>query len=287
MRQNTKTDAEIQALCATECAEVTIQGDNIIKLTIEDLENRFQQQQEQPGAPTMLTIPSTDILQWKANFPLHETSERVLAELHTEYKAMYKQGEDKIKQEEPRIDAELQLLGNGQDVKQTANNIADIVEYAVIVDPTTSPDSPVRKKLRRELGVALEGVDRKTKLFEVLRNILHEGVDMLVRKMNKTKWGMMVNRRGQVGENKTVAAINRAVEGFVGISVMGMKTQVKQTNEVEHDFIMTYVEDNRLTVRDADIKENLVKSGFIQIIFIPPPYPPKFLECIFFSISRF
>ena len=130
MRQNTKTDAEIQALCATECAEVTIQGDNILKLKIEDLENRFQQQQEQPGAPTMLTIPSTDILQWKANFPLHETSERVLAELHTEYKAMYKQGEDKIKQEEPRIDAELQLLGNGQGVKQTANNIADIVEYA-------------------------------------------------------------------------------------------------------------------------------------------------------------
>ena len=83
-----------------------------------------------------------------------------------------------------------------------------------------------------------------------------------------------------------MAAINQAVEGFVGISVMGMKTQVKQTNEVEHDFIMTYVEDNRLTVRDADIKENPVKSGFIQIFFTAP-YPPKFLECIFFSISRF
>ena len=173
MRQNTKTVAEIQALRATECAEVTIQGDNIKKLTIEDLEKKFQQQQELPGAATMLTIPSTDILQWKANFPLQETSEEVLAGLHAKYDEMFKQGEDKIKQEEARMDVELQLIGNGQDVKQTANNIADIVEGAVIVDPTTSPDSPVRKKLRRELGVALEGVDRKTKLFEVLRNILH------------------------------------------------------------------------------------------------------------------
>ena len=33
-------------------------------------------------------------------------------------------------------------------------------------------------------------------------------------------------------------------------------------------------------VRDADIKENPVKSGFLQITFTPPPSPPKFLERI-------
>jgi hypothetical protein len=279
MMHNSKTKQQIEALRAKECAEVTIQGDIIKKMTVEDLESRFQQQQEEPGASTMLTIPSTDILQWKASFPLQETSEQVLAELHTKYKEIFKQGEDKIKQEEARIDDELQLIGNGQDVKQTASNIANMIEDAVI-DASAAPDSPVRKKLRREIEKALEGIDRKTKLLKVLRNILHEGTDILVRNLNKTKWGMMVNRRGQVGENKTVAAINQAVEGFVGISVMGMKThsylhdflnklgikmtymntldpvtgRVKKTNEVEHDFIMTYLEDNHLTVTMVESK---------------------------------
>ena len=110
MMRNNKTEAEIQALRETECAKVTIQGDNIQTLTVEDLESRFQQQQEQPGAATMLTIPSTDILQWKASFPLQETSEQVLTELHTKYKDMLKQGEDKIKQEEARINEELQHI---------------------------------------------------------------------------------------------------------------------------------------------------------------------------------
>ena len=280
MGKNTKTDAEIQTLRATECAEVTVQGNNIQKLTIEDLEDRFEQQQEQPGTAPMLTIPSTDILQWKANFPLQETSDQVLAELHAKYKEMFQQGEDKIKQEEARVDAELQLIGNGQDVKQTASNIADIIEDAVIVDPNAPADAPVRKKLRREVKEALQGIERKTELLRVLRNILHEGIDMLVRKVDKIKWGMMVNRRGQVGENKTVAAINEAVHGFVGISVCGMKTysylheflnklnikltytnstdpvtgRVKKTNEVEHDFIMTYLEENCLTVTMVESK---------------------------------
>ena len=81
MMQNNKTNEEILALRTTECAEVTIQGDNIKTMTVEDLETKFQQQQEQPGAANMITIPSTDILQWKASFPLQETSEQVLAEL--------------------------------------------------------------------------------------------------------------------------------------------------------------------------------------------------------------
>ena len=123
MRQNSKTKDEIEALRAKECAEVTIQGDIIQKMTVEDLEIRFQQQQEQLGAASMLTIPSTDILQWKVNFPLQETSEQLLAELHVKYKEIFKQGDDKIKQEEARIDEELQLIENSQDVKQTASNI--------------------------------------------------------------------------------------------------------------------------------------------------------------------
>ena len=41
---------------------------------------------------------------------------------------MFKQGKEKIKRDEARIDEELQLIGNSQDVKQTANKIADIVE---------------------------------------------------------------------------------------------------------------------------------------------------------------
>ena len=46
MLENTKTDAEIQALRMTECAEINIQGDNTEMVTIMGLESRFQQQQE-------------------------------------------------------------------------------------------------------------------------------------------------------------------------------------------------------------------------------------------------
>ena len=46
MLLNTKTQEEIHSLRETECAEVNIQGDNTQMLTIQGLEDRFQQQQK-------------------------------------------------------------------------------------------------------------------------------------------------------------------------------------------------------------------------------------------------
>ena len=207
MQQNSKTATEIQALRITECVEVTIQGANQELLSIEGLESRFQQQQQ---ASARVTIPSTDILQWKASFPLYETTEHVLDDLRRQYKDKYKQGDDMITQAEGLIDEELNSLTNGQDIRVTANKIADNVENAVIVDPNVPPNSPVRKKLRREIENVLTNggaMDHKAGIIVVLRNILHEGIDILLRNQNKTKWGMIVNRRGQVGENKRVPAI--------------------------------------------------------------------------------
>ena len=65
--ENNKTEAEIQAMRMIECAEIHIQGDNTEMVTIMGLESKFQQQQE---AATRMTVPSTDILEWKSNFPL-------------------------------------------------------------------------------------------------------------------------------------------------------------------------------------------------------------------------
>ena len=48
MMQSSKTNKDIEALRAKECVEVTMQGNNIQTLSVEDLENRFQLQQHQP-----------------------------------------------------------------------------------------------------------------------------------------------------------------------------------------------------------------------------------------------
>ena len=90
----------------------------------------------------------------------------------------------------------------------------------------------------------------------------------------------MINRRGQLGENRTAAAVNRVLEDYQGMSVMGMKThtylcdlleklninlsfrnernpttgRVVTTNEVEQDNISTFMEQNKLVVNIIESK---------------------------------
>ena len=87
MIPNNKTEEEIKAMRETECIEVTVHGQDTEKVSIEGLEDRFQQQ-----SVRRITIPNQDILQWKASFPLHETSEELLTQLSHQYKEWYKQG---------------------------------------------------------------------------------------------------------------------------------------------------------------------------------------------------
>jgi hypothetical protein len=252
-------------------------------VSIQGLENKFQAQGQ-----IRVAIPSTDILQWKANFPLHETSESFLAQLTSEYKVMFKQGEDKIKQEETKMDEELNAMQGSQTAEVTTINLVNLLQDAVILTSPVSPDSPVRRKMQREIGDALKDKDRtiqKTRILEVLRSILHDGIDNKLRSSNKAKWGGLTNRRGQIGENKTVAAVNQALEGFLGMSVMGMKThtylrtfldklniqltyhntmdpvtgRVKKTEEVEHDHISTWLKEDEITVTMIESKTREVK----------------------------
>jgi hypothetical protein len=190
--------------------------------------------------------------------------------------------EEKIEEKEAMIDEELDSMTKGQTAKQTADKISDLVMDAVIVDnSTSSPNTPVKKKMRREIEEVLINVDgskKKARIIEVLHSILHQGVDMNLRKSRK--WGTILNRRGQIGENRTMAAINQAVEEFMGISVMGMKThsyllefleklnitlsyhntrdpvtgRVINSNEVEHDGIVTWVEKDVLVVTSVESK---------------------------------
>ena len=101
-------------------------------------------------------------------------------------------------------------------------------------------------------------------------------------KDSKARWGAMVNRRGLLGENKVAAAINQALWQFEGMSVMGMKTytflveileklnlkltyqnskkgKIKKVNEVEHDNISTWLEQDKLVVNIIEIKTTEVK----------------------------
>merc|ERR1711892_631126 len=72
MLKNSKTDDEIQALRTTACVQVNIQGQHTELLSIEGLENRFNEQQDLLTRPRVC-VPSTDILEWKTKFPLIET----------------------------------------------------------------------------------------------------------------------------------------------------------------------------------------------------------------------
>ena len=74
-------------------------------------------------------------------------------------------------------------MTDGENAKQTADKIAGLVEDAVILDSSDSSDSPVKKKLRREIEEALvnnERKDRKKRSIRVLQNMELTKVSKLV-----------------------------------------------------------------------------------------------------------
>ena len=101
--------------------------------------------------------------------------------------------------------------------------------------------------------------------------------------MKQKEWGMFINRRGQIGENKAMAAMNNAVRNFGGISVLGMKTfsylqqfleslninlTYKNTtneagqvvfHEVEHDGILTWMEEDAVVLNVIQSKTNQLR----------------------------
>ena len=116
-----------------------------------------------------------------------------------------------------------------------------------------------------------------------MKNNLRDGAEhevLLKNKMAKAKWGALNNRRGQLGENKTAAAVNQVLEDYQGMSVMGLKThthlynileklniqlthintknpvtgKILTTNEVEHDNISSWLEEDALVLNMIQVK---------------------------------
>ena len=103
MMESLMTEEEIQALRTNQCVEVVIQGSNTEKLSIEDLEARWLQQNDSGERGC---VPSTDILEWKAKCPLSQTTADIAASMKSQYMALWKEGEDKIVEQAPLINQE-------------------------------------------------------------------------------------------------------------------------------------------------------------------------------------
>ena len=269
-----------------ECAEVMVHGQTTGSLSIEGLERKFQHE----IGLTRVTVPSQDILEHSSRaLPLHVTTQDAMEELTNLFKAIYNPRADQMKQEEENLDSQLQArFENKQTLRETTRNILKIFEDIVVVELS---NSIVKTKLLREIGEALQyvGVDvQKTTIIGSLQKTLQEGAerDMFNKSKNaKLKWGALINRRGQLGENKTAAAVNQALEGYVGMSVMGMKTftyleefleklniqltycnarnpvtgKIQKTKEVEHDNISTWLEQDTLVVNMIESKTTEIK----------------------------
>ena len=290
MPVNTKTQEEIEAFQKKKSISVTIQGTNTELLSLEGLEAKFKQENDPCNR---VCVPSTDILEWKGRCPLSKTTRDVEEMMKNEYKNLFSDGENKIKEKEALIDAELEHFMETNNTSETANKIAEISADAVIITiaatkkkqkKTGANSSPVKEKIKREVMKILEEVpynEQKKKIHEELKKNLHTGIDQKL--TNTPEWGIFKNRRGQIGENRTIAAMNDAVESFGGFSVSGMKTHSYLPNliqglginltyknttdkdgkmefhEVEHDGVITFIEKDRLTVNVVQSKTNQLR----------------------------
>ena len=218
MMKNKMTEKEIKDLRERECIEVTVQGNNTEVISIQGLEERFKKKES-----NRITIPSQDILQWNQKFPLHETCDDFLTELNNLFNALYEEGKSKITENESKIEEE---LNENKSPEQKAEQIVNMFKDVVILDASVSSDNPVMKKMMKEVKDALMEADRtvqKTRIISVLQSILFDGVEKKVLLSDKKKWGGLNNRRGQIGENRTMAAMSQALDGFMGMTVAGMK----------------------------------------------------------------
>ena len=286
MLEETLTDVEVKALRSQEVIEVTVHGQTTEKLSIEGLEEKFLKD----TGGTRVTVPNNDILQhqFRAQFPLNVTSEDVLRELTELYTNIYNPQDAQIQQEEVALDSELNALLKGrQSVQKTTNKIVTLFEDIVILE---KPNNTVKAKMNREVHDALgKGADtRKTTILNSMRTILRDGAEreiLFKNKDAKAKWGAQLNRRGQLGENRTAEAVNQVLEAYQGMSVMGLKThthlidileklniqlthsntknpvtgKILTTNEVEHDNISLWLEKEALVLNMIQVKTTEAK----------------------------
>ena len=273
MINNLKDEETIRKIREDKVVEVTVHGSSTEKVSLEWLEEKFKKE-----GLRRTVVPSHDILQYNAKFPLHETSENFMKELRDEYEKRMLTVEATIEYKEPLI---AEQLSKHLTAQETADDIIEMFDV---------PNETVKRKMKREIEEALKEVNQevqKTKIIKVVSGIFSDGIGLDLIAKNKAKWGALNNRRGQIGENKTMAALVQVLENFPGISVMGMKThsylvnflenlniqltyrneydpvskKIKKTNEVEHDNITTWMEEDTLVVAMLESKTMEIKPS--------------------------
>ena len=286
MMEETLTNEEVNTFRNQEVIEVTVHGQTTEKLSIEGLEEKFLKD----SGGTRVTVPNNDILQhqYRAQFPLNVTSDDVYLELTELYRNTYNPQDAKIQQQEVSLDSEITALYEGkQSVQEATSKIVTLFEDIVILE---KPNNALKAKMNREVKEALEQRNhtRKTSILNTMRNILKDGAEREVLFKNKTakaKWGALNNRRGQLGENRTAAAVNQVLEDYQGMAVMGLKThthlynileklsiqlthkntknpvtgKILTTNEVEHDNISSWLEEEALVLNMIQVKTTEAK----------------------------
>lgn len=244
------TEEEIEEMRTRECIEVTVQGDITEMYSIEKLEKKVEQECHE----RRINVPNTDILQHQARrgLPLHVTCPEAAQELTEQYEKIMEMGRVKIDRAEDEIQREIaEYTENGNNIDETTKNIANLVNDILTVNP---PYDETRKRLEKEIMEALKKLDDSigTTINVAMKKILHENTERYLLKENKATKGKLAaleNRRGQIGENQVMAAMNQLMEEFLGMSVMGMKT---------HTFLYNFVErlNIKLTHRNTMNREN-------------------------------
>ena len=228
--KNPRSEGNIETFRQTNAIEVTIHGNTTDKVNICWLEERFRSEGDHRRV-----VPSHDILQYHAKFPLHETSEGFLEELHKKFEKRMDLAETTIFEKLPLINEQ---VSSNETNKVIAQNIMKMFHM---------PNESVKKQLIREIETALDNHDeevKRTEIIQALKVTMAQGIEINLKSENKAKWGALNNRRGQIGENRTAAAMANVLESFMGISVMGMKTHTFLAKFLESlDIQLTYCND--------------------------------------------
>ena len=278
------SEEDIRNLREKKCIEVTVHGQTTEKVSLKKIADRFKADRD-----GRIIIPNNDILQHQRNLPLHETSEDVFKVISAEYKDLFRKKEEELMQNERSIELELSKLNGDQNVKEVIANICDLGKVVILTPQSDrQKQTDEQQQMQREIKAAIEGTNGnpKDQIMSDMRKILHRGVEtsLLTKNNNiKSKWEALKDRRKTICENKTVFALNQVMEQFQGMSVKGMKTHSflckfldklniklthsnyrtatgkKVTDEVEHDHISSWLEQDRLIINFVQAKSAEVK----------------------------
>ena len=280
------SEEEAKEMRKTEFVEVTVHGKNTEMLSVEGLERKFQADH---GSKRIM-VPSTDILQHQAKhgLPLDVTHQEASEDMAEQFKKLAEPMEKKLNGKKAEVGEELKSFNeNRQSEAETTRKIIQIFETEVI----PNLPKPVLTKMEKEITNALQETDfdvQRSRIYQNLWSIIHGSAEkqlLTKQKASKMKWGALRNRKGAVGENKVALAMNQVMEDYMGMSVSGMKTttylydlleslniklthrtirdpktnKVKKQDEVEHDHLSTWVEENELVVNFVQVKTMEVK----------------------------